>query len=60
VSVNCDTGLPKAYDYMEKLEYTSNSIISESLIRRTDNTIANKGHKEKKTNNDLCHSSRTR
>jgi hypothetical protein len=49
--VNCDTGLPKAYDYMEKLEYTSNSIISESLIRRTDNTIANKGHKEKKTNN---------
>jgi preprotein translocase subunit SecD len=36
---------------MEKLEYTSNSIISESLIRRTDNTIANKGHKEKKTNN---------
>jgi hypothetical protein len=49
--VNCDTGLPKAYDYMEKLEYTSNSIISESLIRRTDNTIANKGQKEKKTNN---------
>ena len=36
---------------MEKLEYTSNSIISESLIRRTDNTIANKGQKEKKTNN---------
>ena len=35
---------------MEKLEYTSNSIISESLIRRTDNTIANKGQKEKKTN----------
>ena len=36
---------------MEKLEYTSNSIISESLIRRTDNTIANKGQTEKKTNN---------
>ena len=48
MSVNCDTGLPKEYDYMEKLEYTSNSIISESLIRRTDNTIANKGQKEKK------------